>query len=55
MNKNRLDGRALDQLRPVEIIPNVNKFAEGSCLIKCGNTEVYITASVSPKVPPHVA
>jgi ribonuclease PH len=54
MDYNRLDGRALDELRPVEIIPNVNKFAEGSCLIKCGNTEVYITASVSPKVPPHV-
>ena len=31
----RLDGRANDQLRPVEIIPNVNKFAEGSCLIRC--------------------
>ena len=28
----RIDGRAADQLRPVEIIPNINQFAEGSCL-----------------------
>ena len=41
----RLDGRAADQLRPVEIIPNINKFAEGSCLIRCGNTHVLCTAS----------
>ncbi len=54
MNYTRLDGRALDQLRPVEIIPNVNEFAEGSCLIRCGSTEVYITASVEGRVPPHV-
>ena len=26
----RIDGRAADELRPVEIIPNINKFAEGS-------------------------
>ncbi len=54
MEYKRLDGRAPDELRPVEIIPHVNRFAEGSCLIRCGNTEVYITASVSPKVPLHV-
>ena len=36
----RIDGRANDQLRPIEIIPNFNKFAEGSCLIRCGNTQV---------------
>ena len=50
----RIDNRAKDQLRPVEIIPNVNRFAEGSCLIKCGDTQVYITASVENRVPPHV-
>ncbi|MCD7761483.1 MAG: ribonuclease PH [Clostridiales bacterium] len=50
----RIDGRAKDQLRPVEIIPNINRFAEGSCLIKCGDTQVYITASVENRVPPHV-
>lgn len=51
----RPDERALDELRPVEIIPNVSDFAEGSCLIKCGKTTVYITASVEDKIPPHVA
>lgn len=50
----RIDNRAKDQLRPIEIIPNVNAFAEGSCLIKCGNTQVYITASAETRVPPHV-
>ena len=50
----RLDGRAAGQLRPVEIIPNINKFAEGSCLIRCGNTHVLCTASVEDKPPRHV-
>ena len=50
----RIDGRAADQLRPIEIIPNINKFAEGSCLIRCGNTHVLCTASVEDKAPPHV-
>ena len=50
----RIDGRANDQLRPVEIVPNVNKFAEGSCLIRCGNTHVLCTASVEDRPPRHV-
>ena len=50
----RIDGRRPDQLRTVEIIPNVNKFAEGSCLIRCGNTHVLCTASVEERTPPHV-
>ena len=50
----RIDGRAADELRPVEIIPNINKFAEGSCLIRCGNTHVLCTASVEDKPPRHV-
>ncbi|MBQ3556536.1 MAG: ribonuclease PH [Oscillospiraceae bacterium] len=50
----RIDGRNVDQLRPVEIIPNINKFAEGSCLIRCGNTHVLCTASVEDKPPRHV-
>ena len=50
----RVDGRKGDQLRPVEIIPNFNKFAEGSCLIRCGNTHVLCTASVEDKPPRHV-
>ena len=50
----RIDNRAKDALRPVEIIPNINKFAEGSCLIRCGNTQVLCTASVEERTPPHV-
>lgn len=50
----RFDERELDQLRPVSITPFVNPFAEGSCLIRMGRTEVYITASVEENVPPHV-
>ena len=50
----RIDGRAADQLRPIEIIPNINRFAEGSCLIRCGNTHVLCTASVEDKPPRHV-
>lgn len=50
----RIDGRKNDQLRPVEIIPGVNKFAEGSCLIRCGNTHVLCCASVEEGAPRHV-
>ena len=50
----RTDGRRADELRPVEIIPGVNKFAEGSCLIRCGNTHVLCTASVEDRAPRHV-
>ena len=50
----RSAGRRPDQLRPVEIIPGINRFAEGSCLIRCGNTHVLCTASVEDRTPPHV-
>lgn len=50
----RVDGRGLDQLRPVKLTPNFTKFAEGSCLIEMGNTVVLCNASVENKVPPHV-
>ncbi len=43
--------RALDQLRPVSIETGVSPYAEGSCIIKCGNTHVLCTASVDPGVP----
>lgn len=48
----RLDGRANDQLRPVKITKNFNKYAEGSCLIEMGDTKVICTASIDEKVPP---
>lgn len=51
----RIDGRANDQLRPIIITPNYLDFAEGSCLIACGNTRVLCAASVEEKAPPHVA
>ncbi|WP_109261591.1 ribonuclease PH [Hyphobacterium indicum] len=45
-------GRALDALREVTIETGVSPYAEGSCLIKCGNTHVLCTASVEENVPP---
>lgn len=47
----RANDRTDDQSRPLEIIPNVNLYAEGSCLIKCGNTHVLCTASVNECLP----
>lgn len=43
--------RKPDQIREVTITPNVNAYAEGSCLVKFGNTHVICTASVEEKVP----
>jgi ribonuclease PH len=48
----RPDGRGEKQMRPVEITTNVNIYAEGSALIKIGNTHVLCTASLEEKVPP---
>lgn len=47
----RTDGRKPDELRPIEIIRDFNMYAEGSCLVKFGNTWVVITATVEEKVP----
>ena len=47
----RNSNRKADELRKIEIVPNFNPYAEGSCLIKCGNTHVVCTASVQDKVP----
>ena len=47
----RNSGRKDDEKRQVEIITGFNPFAEGSCLIKCGNTHVVCTATVEDKVP----
>ncbi|WP_421784617.1 ribonuclease PH [Hyphobacterium sp.] len=45
-------GRALDALRDVSIETGVSPYAEGSCLIRFGNTHVLCTASVEENVPP---
>lgn len=47
----RSDGRKFDELRKVEIIRNYIEHAEGSCLVKMGNTWVIVTATVENKVP----
>ena len=48
----RPSNRVFDQLRTIELIPHFTKHAEGSCLVKCGDTHVLVTASVADKVPP---
>ena len=48
----RIDGRRNDQLRPLEIIPGFQKHAEGSALVKLGDTWVLCSASVEKGVPP---
>ena len=44
--------RNFDQLRDVTFETNVNLHAEGSCLVKFGNTHVMCTASIDEKTPP---
>ena len=41
-----------DQLRRVSLEPGVAKHAEGSCLVKFGDTHVLVTASLEEKAPP---
>src|SRR5215471_10393120 len=48
----RIDGRAPNQLRPIQITPNFITSAEGSVLIEVGRTRVICTASVEEVVPP---
>ena len=48
----RASNRRPDQLRPIIIERGVNKHAEGSALIRCGDTHVLCTASVDEKLPP---
>ena len=48
----RPSGRAPDQLRKVSLESGVSRHAEGSCLVKFGDTHVLCTASVDERVPP---
>ena len=48
----RPSGRTPDQMRQVTIETNFSKHAEGSCLIKFGDTHVLCTASVEDSTPP---
>jgi ribonuclease PH len=48
----RPSGRADDEMRRVEFMIDVNRYAEGSCLARFGETQVLCTASIDDKVPP---
>jgi len=50
----RHDGRAPDELRTVSLQLGVQKWAEGSCLIRVGDTHVVCAATVEDRVPPHL-
>ena len=50
-HKKRPSGRSFDQLRSVTFELNATKHAEGSCLVKFGDTHVLCTASVDELVP----
>ncbi|HSX75139.1 MAG TPA: ribonuclease PH [Shinella sp.] len=48
----RPSGRKTDQMRKVSFERNISKHAEGSCLVKFGDTHVLVTASLEDKTPP---
>ena len=50
----RADGRIPTQLRPVSFTLGVQKWAEGSCLIRVGDTQVLCAATIADRVPPHL-
>jgi len=50
----RADGRGPNDLRPVTFTLGVQKWAEGSCRIKVGDTEVLCAATIADRVPPHL-
>src|SRR5665811_820778 len=50
----RADGRMPVDLRPITLTLGVQKWAEGSCLIKVGGTEVLCAATIEDRVPPHL-
>lgn len=47
----RPSGRSTNQIRQVELMPNVSKHAEGSCLVKFGDTHVLCTATIEESTP----
>jgi len=48
----RLSNRSFDSLRSISLEPGAALHAEGSCLVKFGNTHVLVTASLEEKAPP---
>jgi ribonuclease PH len=51
-NEMRPSKRAPDEMRPVSFERGVARYAEGSCLVKFGNTQVLCAASLEDKPPP---
>ena len=50
----RPSGRQLSEMRPVSIETGVTKHAEGSCMIRIGDTHVLCTATIEDRVPPFI-
>ncbi|MDG1020376.1 MAG: ribonuclease PH, partial [Emcibacteraceae bacterium] len=48
----RPSGRSADQMRELSMELGFSKYAEGSCLIKFGDTHVLCTATLESKAPP---
>lgn len=48
----RPSGRSTDEMRDIAIETDITRHAEGSCLIKMGDTHVICTASIDERVPP---
>lgn len=48
----RPSGRNLDEMRAISIETDVTRHAEGSCMIRCGDTHVLCTATLEERVPP---
>jgi ribonuclease PH len=50
----RIDGRGPRDLRPISFQLGVQKWAEGSCVVKFGDTQVLCAATIADRVPPHL-
>jgi ribonuclease PH len=50
----RVDGRGSRDLRPISFQLGVQKWAEGSCLVRFGDTQVLCAATIADRVPPHL-
>ncbi|MDE3120669.1 MAG: ribonuclease PH [Paracoccaceae bacterium] len=48
----RPSGRQISEMRPISIETGITKHAEGSCLIKVGDTHVLCTATIEDRAPP---
>jgi len=49
---NRPSNRQYNEMRKIKLESDVSPYAEGSCMVKFGNTHVFCTASIDTKLPP---